>query len=406
MRVLVASVPAAGHFHPLVPLALALRDAGDEVIVASAPSICQRAAAMGLDCSPVGTEVDDWYLTLMGRVRGNPGDGLPPERILGYFYPRLFGECGAPAMIDDLTALVASARPDLIVFESTTLAAPLAAALAGVPAVHHTVSLLPPAEVWALCADAVSPLWRSFGATPSTHAGLFDGLTLATWPASLDTSPGTEGLAIDRLRPVPHDKAEGEALPDWVAHLPDRPTIYMTLGTVLNTDTVVFRAGLDGLAEAPVNVVVTVGADNDPGALDPVPANAHVERYIPQSLLLPACAAVISHGGSGTVLAALTHGLPQLLVPQGADQFVNAERCVQAGVGRRLLPEEVGPEAVRMSVDDLLGDGRYGRATARLQSEVAAMAPPSEWVGPLRALAAGTAADGPPRGATGAGPPA
>ena len=112
-------------------------------------------------------------------------------------------------MADGLIALIAGWRPDLVVYESTTFAAPLAAAVAGVPAVHHTVSLLPPAEVWALCADAVSPLWRSFGLTPAPHAGLFGGLTLATWPASLDTAPGTQALAIDRLRPVAHDAATG-----------------------------------------------------------------------------------------------------------------------------------------------------------------------------------------------------
>jgi UDP:flavonoid glycosyltransferase YjiC (YdhE family) len=52
-----------------------------------------------------------------------------------------------------------------------------------------------------------------------------------------------------------------------VADLPDRPTAYMTLGTVLNTDTSVFRAVLDGLAGAPVNLVITVGGANDPAVL-------------------------------------------------------------------------------------------------------------------------------------------
>ncbi|MDQ1424988.1 MAG: hypothetical protein QOD72_2486, partial [Acidimicrobiaceae bacterium] len=73
-----------------------------------------------------------------------------------------------------------------------------------------------------------------------------------------------------------------------------------------------FRAALDGLADAFVNLIVTVGGANDPAALGDRPANARVERYIPQSLLLPSCDAVISHAGSGTMLSALTCGLPQL----------------------------------------------------------------------------------------------
>jgi UDP:flavonoid glycosyltransferase YjiC (YdhE family) len=386
MRVLVASVPIPGHFHPLAPLALALRDAGDEVLVASGQSVCERAGSMGLAAAPVGTEVEQWFETLRSRVRGIPGDGLPPERILGYFLPRLFGECGAPAMVDDLITLVADWRPDLLVYESTTFAAPLAAAVAGVPAVHHTITLLPPAEVWALCADAISPLWRSLGVTPASYAGLFDGQTLATWPSSLDTASGMESFAIDRLRPVPYDTAAGEGLPPWVASLPDRPTVYMTLGTVLNTDTSIFRAVLEGLADAPVNLIVTVGSANDPAALGDPPANAHVERYIPQSLLFPLCSVVISHAGSGTTLAALAHGLPQLLIPQGADQFVNADRCLEAGVGSRLLPDQVSPDAVRSSLNALLGDDGYRRAAARLQAEIERMPSPEEWIGPLHSL--------------------
>ena len=55
--------------------------------------------------------------------------------------------------------------------------------------------------------------------------------------------------------------------------------------------------------------------------LGSLPGNVHVSRVIPQSLLLPRCSAVVSHGGSGTLLAALAHGLPQVCLPQAADQL-------------------------------------------------------------------------------------
>ena len=157
MRVMFVSAPAMGHFHPLVPLALALHGAGDDVVVASAPSVCARAEEMGLAGMPAGPELDQWFAALQSRVRGTPGEGLAPQRILGYFLPRLFGECGAPMMADDLVPLVEQWRPDLIVYETMAFAAPLAAAVAKVPAVHHTVSPLPPPELWELCADALSP---------------------------------------------------------------------------------------------------------------------------------------------------------------------------------------------------------------------------------------------------------
>jgi UDP:flavonoid glycosyltransferase YjiC (YdhE family) len=387
------TAPAMGHFHPLVPLAQALTEAGDDVVVASAPSVCARAEDMGLASAPAGPELDQWLAILQSRVRGTPGDGLRPERILGYFVPRLFGECGAPMMADDLIPVVEDWRPDLLVYETMAFAAPLVAAVANVPAVHHTVSPLAPPELWELCSDALSPLWRSLGMTPAPLGGLFDGLTLATWPPSLDTAPGYETSDIRRMRATPLDASGGEGLPDWVHSLPERPTVYMTLGTVTNTDVAVFRSALDGLAAEPVNLIVTVGRDNDPEMLGETPANAWVERYIPQSLLLTRCSAVISHAGSGTTLAALVHGLPQLMIPQGADQFVNAERCEQAGVGVRLLPDQVSAGKVRERLVALLSEGTYGRQAGRLQAEMASVPTPEEWVEPLRDLAAtGTAA--------------
>jgi UDP:flavonoid glycosyltransferase YjiC (YdhE family) len=382
------TAPAMGHFHPLVPLALALDEAGDEIIVASAPSVCARAEDMGLTSAPAGPELDQWFAALQSRVRGTPGDGLRPERILGYFLPRLFGECGAPMMADDLVPLVDRWRPDLLIYETMAFAGPLVAALAKVPAVHHTLSPLAPPELWELCADALSPLWRSLDMTPSPLGGLFDGLTLATWPPSLDTAPGYEASDIRRMRSIPLDASGGEGLPDWLHGLSERPIVYMTLGTVTNTDVAVFRSALDGLADEPVNLIVTVGRDNDPATLGETPDNARVERYIPQSLLLSSCSAVISHAGSGTTLAALTHGLPQLLIPQGADQFVNAERCEQAGVGLRLLPDQVTAAAVRESLGSLLSSDAFHRQTRRLQAEMASMPTPEEWVEPLRRLAA------------------
>ena len=62
----------------------------------------------------------------------------------------------------------------------------------------------------------------------------------------------------------------------------------------------------------------------------------HVRRFIPQSLLLPHCDLVVSHAGSGSVIGALTHGLPMVLLPMGADQPLNAARAEALGVAQVL----------------------------------------------------------------------
>ena len=136
-----------------------------------------------------------------------------------------------------------------------------------------------------------------------------------------------------------------------------RPTVYVSLGTIF-AKVGAFGAVLAGLADEPLNVIATVGADNDPADLGPQPDNVHVERYISQAHLLPYCDAVVNQGGTA-ILPILAHGLPILVLPQGANQFHNAEACVRAGVGRSLLPEAITPAAVRGEVRALLTEPGY-----------------------------------------------
>ena len=62
-----------------------------------------------------------------------------------------------------------------------------------------------------------------------------------------------------------------------------------------------------------------------------------------QTSVLPHCTAVVSHAGSGTVLGALGTGLPQLCLPQAADQFRNAAGVSAAGAGLALHPDNATP---------------------------------------------------------------
>lgn len=391
MRVIFACIPAYGHLHPLLPLARALASAGDDVTVASCADVAPSIAAAGLRFVEVGPAFPELFAELGRRSGGRPdqpGDGLPIERILPYFVPRLFAEIGAQAMLEGLAGVLAGA--DLLVFETYAFAGPLAAAIAGVPAVHHLLGPPVPEEAMALAADSISPLRRRHGQDYARFAGVYDVPTISICPPSLGASALPDPPEVIPLRPVPTDAWGDAGLPGWVATLPERPTVYVTLGTVVNQNRGVFTDALEALADEPVNVILTVGQGNDPEALGPLPPNARAERYIPQSLLLRHCALVISHGGSGTMFATLAHGLPALMIPQGADQYINAEYCATAGVARRLFPWEVSPDAIREQVRTLLGQSPAREAAARLRAEIEAMPSPAEVAGGLRRLAAGT----------------
>ena len=103
-----------------------------------------------------------------------------------------------------------------------------------------------------------------------------------------------------------------------------------------------------------------------------------VERYIPQGEVLPLADAVLCHGGSGSTLAALAHGLPLVLLPAGADQFENAAACEAAEAAIELRPPAVTVDAIRTSLDSVLGESVYAEAANRLADEIRAMRTPAE----------------------------
>lgn len=90
-----------------------------------------------------------------------------------------------------------------------------------------------------------------------------------------------------------------------------------------------------------------------------------------------------SHGGSGTVLAALGMAIPQLCLPQAADQFINAAAVARSGAGLAIPPGQVDPAAVGDAVQRLLDDAAFRRAARLVADEIASMPSPDEVAGVL-----------------------
>jgi hypothetical protein len=132
LKVLVVCDPGAGHVNPLLPLVRALLADGDRVVVCAGDDPGGAVARSGAEFRTAGHGEMDWFGVLQSRVRGFPGDGLAPERINHYFYPRLFGEIATADMIDDVLTCGRELEPDVVLFETYALAAPLAADLLGV----------------------------------------------------------------------------------------------------------------------------------------------------------------------------------------------------------------------------------------------------------------------------------
>jgi MGT family glycosyltransferase len=147
--------------------------------------------------------------------------------------------------------------------------------------------------------------------------------------------------------------------------------VYVTFGTVADfARPEPLRAAVTAAAAHARSVLVTTGP-LPPAALGPLPDAVHVHDYLPQGLALPRADAVVSHGGAGSVLGGLVHGLPQLVLPQGApSQERIGRRLAGLGAGICLVGGEQTHAALHRAVDALLGDPAYAAAAARVSAEL------------------------------------
>ena len=117
-------------------------------------------------------------------------------------------------------------------------------------------------------------------------------------------------------------------------------------------------------------LILATGPASDPAALGPLPPNVRAAAYIPHSLLLPRCDAVITHAGAGTLIASINAGLPMVLVPLRGDQPPNAECAADAGAGIVLDHATLTPASVRDATRAVLTEPRYRDAVRALRDEI------------------------------------
>ncbi|MEE2052823.1 activator-dependent family glycosyltransferase [Nocardiopsis tropica] len=413
MRVLIATQAERTHFLGMVPLAWALRAAGHEVRVASQPHLRSVAAEAGLPFVPVGRDHHFARVSRNGRADRHLDFDMAEDRDEVLTWDHLREGYGKVVtwwwrmvndpMLDDLVALCREWRPDLVVWEPSTYAAPLAAELCGAAHVRHLWSVDLFARVRARFlgrmaeqpeADREDPLAAWLGARAARYGVEFSEelvhgqATVEQVPASLrvDTPSHLDYLPV---RYVPYN---GRAVvPRWLRTPPERPRVGLSLGTSaslrLGGYTVDVGTLLEGLADLDVEVVATLPA-HEQAKLGAVPPNTRLVEYVPLHALAPTCAAMITHGGPGTVLTALTSGIPQLLAPHPRmfDIPVLSGLVRDRGAALLLPPDRVTPDAVADGVRTLLHDPSFTRAAHTLRHDITAMPTPADLAHTLTAL--------------------
>lgn len=371
MRFLLAASGSRGDVQPMLALAVGLRAAGHDAILAARPAYGPEAAASGVVFHPVGMDPPE----PLGQAQG-PASAPTPTPVVTYLQDEL------GAQLAHLPAL--AAQVDRVVGAGMTFAARSAAEAAGVPylAAAYSPGVIAPrgAPPIALPAALLHPLrqWRA-------ERGL----------------PAIEHLVQHTF---PEDRTLLVADPEIVGPLDRLPFWFPPTGALLLQDPRPLSAGLEAFLQAgepPVyfgfgsmsgaepaltaglvrKVVETLGCrallfTGDRGEHDAEPrgrvlcigATAH-------DRLFPRLAAVVHHGGAGTTAAAARAGIPQLAIPHAFDQFYWAARLHALGIAPAPIPAR-GIDAAQLTTAVSqalgLGDTRLRERARDLQTALAA----------------------------------
>jgi UDP:flavonoid glycosyltransferase YjiC (YdhE family) len=385
LRILFAFVGGRGHLEPLLPIAHAARAAGHEVAMAADAWMVDAVRAAGLPTLPVppptasGDDDDppSTPTTLLAVDRARE------EADLREKFVRDAGPRRAARMLE----WAAAWQPDVIVTDEVDVGTVIAAERLGIPCA--TVIVL--AAGGFMRRDVVGDALDEVRAGQGLAAD--PGLRRMRGNLVIDpTPPGYRDPVDPVLGPVVRVRlaveTPGDGPPPWPVTRPGRPAVYVTLGTVFNLESGdLFERVLAAAADHDGDVLVTVGRDLDPAVLGPQPAHVHVERFVPQAAVLPHVAVVLSHAGSGSVLGALAHGLPMVLLPMGADQPWNGDRCAALGVARVLDPGTATSDDIAAALREVGADPAYAAAATMQRDALASLPGPTAAVAAIAALA-------------------
>lgn len=366
--------------YPLLPLAIAAREQGHDILYAVDPGLQEPVRNLGFTVVDAGMSIWEAF-KVANSSHGTPA--FTPEMLRPTAF-EAFGSVLPRKFIEDLTPVVQRDKPDLVVFEIINPGAGIVAMQAGIPAVCHGLGKMDDTLVPDAMRDRLLEYVAELGISlPEGHHYGLGSPYLDVFPPSLQDLDFLSDVQRIPLRPVPF--AEPGALPDWVTEHA-RPLVYLTFGTAFaNAD--VLRTAVAGLSEVDAEVVVATGPLVEPSALTGVPGNVHVLPWVPQADLLAHADLVVHHGGAGTTVAAMAYAVPQVVLPQGADQFRNAEIVAKAGLGAQLVGEQFTKDALHRTAGELLHNTAVRAAVDGIAAEIAAMPHPDEVVPKLVELA-------------------
>lgn len=283
----------------------------------------------------------------------------------------------APFVARDVAEELEREPADVVLGDCMLMGALSAGQAAGIPtaALFHTAVAPfragPMVEMMAPVVPAITAMRAELGlSTVDGMADVHDAcvLSLVAMPKEFEPEMPLPPNAV-HVGPIlagPEPLASNDHLD--VADGPE-PLVVVSLSTSYQAQAPVLQRLLDACAELPIRVVATTGPAVDPDSIE-APANVRVVQFVPHGDLLPHASLVITHGGLGTVMTALSHGVPLICVPMGRDQFFNAGRVAQLGAGR-IVAFDADAQSISSAVRGVLDDSSSRDGAKRMANVIA-----------------------------------
>ena len=370
LHIVMIGVPAHGHMNPHLPVLAELVARGHRVEVTTPSGFAPAVAATGATVVPVTSVLPD----------EDRGETWPEDPVAGM--ARFLDE--GMHVLPQARAAFDADRPDVLLGDIGSYPARVLAHQWSRP----LVQLSPTYVAWEGYEQDMAEVLDGLRGAPG-HAAYHERFT--AWlaaedvPVEVDVFTGRPPRSVVLVPRAMQPHAEdvdprrytfvGPALTvrghqeEWP--VPDRPVLLVSLGSAYSAPPGFYRACLDAFADLDRDVVVKVGPAVDPDTLGPVPPNASVHRWVPQLSVLAHASAFVTHAGMGGCSEGLWHGVPMVAVPQAVDQFGNADRLVELGVGRR-LDVDVTADELRATVTALESSPEVAARCAALRAELRA----------------------------------
>ena len=360
-------IPAVSHVLPSLELIRELVARGHRVTYANDPAVAELVESSGARLVPYESGLpvadNDW-----------PED---PIAAMDVFLD------DAVAVLPQLHAAYGEDRPDLYLYDIGAMAARALAERQSRPLMQLSPTYVSwkgyqeevGAQLWGLPgADAFRAKFASWlasnGAT-TTDVDAYMGVpprALAMIPRAMQ--PNAERVDRDRVSFVGSCFGEPGRRGTWERPAGAERVLLVSLGSAYTRQPEFYRSCVAAFGGLPGwHVVLQIGKYTDPGELGEIPENVEVRSWVPQLAILEQADAFVTHAGMGGSAEGLFTGTPMIAVPQGADQFGNADVLAALGVARRIDTGEATPERLREALLALTGDPEVARRCARLKAE-------------------------------------